>query len=469
MAATTDTALRPAVPDFATLAASIAGALVTPGDPDWDTARGAWNLAIDQRPAAVALPESAADVVAIVDFARQNGLGVAPQGTGHNAAPLQDRIGETILVKTERMRGVEIDPEARIARAEAGALWMDVTGPAAEHGLAALAGSSPDVGVVGYTLGGGLSFLSRRYGLATNNVAAIELVTADGAHLRTDRDNHPDLFWALRGGGGSFGIVTAIELELKPLTNVYAGVMFWPQGKAREVLQTWRIWTQQNLPDEIISVGRLLNLPPLPEIPEPLRGRSFVVIEIVYTGDEAQGAELIEPLRALRPEIDTIATVPVAALSHLHMDPPQPVPGSGDGMLLNELSAQAIDDFVDAAAGEAGSALISAEIRQLGGAIARPAPEHGAASAIDSPYIMFAVGMAPTPEVAAVVEAQVDGVKEALSAAKSHYDYMNFRERNVKARRLYPNEITYRRLQGVKAKYDPQDMIQANHRIPPAQ
>jgi hypothetical protein len=344
---------------------------------------------------------------------------------------------------------------------------MDVTGAAAEHGLAALAGSSPDVGVVGYTLGGGLSFLSRQYGLAANNVGAIELVTADGRHLRADRSNHPDLFWALRGGGGSFGIVTAIEIELKPIPHVYAGVMFWPQGRAREVLQTWRIWTRQNLPDEIISVGRLLNLPPLPEVPEPLRGRSFVVVEVVYLGEEADGAQLIEPLRALGPEIDTIATVPVTALSHLHMDPPQPVPGSGDGMLLKEMPADLIDDFVDSATGEAGSALISAEIRHLGGAIARPAPEHGALAAIEAPYLMFAVGMAPSPEVAAVVDAQVDGVKDALSPWRGTHDYLNFAERKVKSRTLYPHEITYRRLQAVKSKYDPEDMIQSNHPIPP--
>ena len=455
-------------PDFAALDAAITGAIVTPGAPDWDQARRAWNLAVDQRPAAVALPESVQDVVAIVDFARENDLQVAPQGTGHNAHPLQARLGETILVKTERMRGVTIDPEARIARVEAGALWMDVTGPAAEHGLAALAGSSPDVGVVGYTLGGGLSFLSRQYGLAANNVAGVELVTADGFRLRADREHNPDLFWAVRGGGGSFGIVTAIELELKPITHVYAGVMFWPQSRAREVLQTWRIWTQQNLPDEIISVGRLLNVPPLPMVPEPLRGRKFVVVEIVHLGPEGDGAELIAPLRALRPEIDTIGTVPVTALSHLHMDPPEPVPGKGDGMLLGEMSDELIDDFVDSAAGDAGSALISAEIRHLGGAIARPAPEHGALAAIRAPYIMFAVGMAPSPEVAAMVEAQVDGVKDALAPWRAKHDYMNFVERPVESRTLYPNEMTYRRLQAVKAKYDPRDMIQSNHPIRPA-
>lgn len=466
-----DLAVQPAAEltgDVAALAASIAGAVVTPGAPDWESARLAWNLAVNQQPAAVALPESPEDIVAIVDFARQNGLRVAPQGTGHNAAPLENLLEDTILVKTERMRGVVVDPAARVARVEAGALWMDVTGAAAEYGLAALAGSSPDVGVVGYTLGGGISFLSRKYGLAANNVAAIELVTAGGEHLRADRNHHPDLFWALRGGGGSFGIVTALELELKPISKVYAGVMFWPQSRAREVLQTWGIWTQQNLPEEVMSVGRVVNVPPLPDIPAPLRGRSFVLVEIVYLGGGSEGAELIEPLRALRPEIDTITTIPVQELSHLHMDPPGPVPGSGDGMLLKQLSAGLIDDFVDSAAGEAGSALVSAEIRHIGGAVARPAPEHGALAAIEAPYVMFAVGMAPTAEVTAVVKAQVDGVKLALSPWRANHDYLNFAERSLNTRTLYPNEITYRRLQAVKATWDPQDIVQSNHPIPPA-
>ena len=337
---------------------------------------------MDQRPAAVALPESAEGIVVIVDFAREHGLRLAPQGTGHNAHPLKHQLANSILVRMERMRAVEIDARSRRARAEAGALWMDVTVPAAHHRLAAMAGSSPDVGVVDYTLGGGISWLSRRDGLAANSLTAVELVTADGAHLCADREQHPDLFWALRGGGGSFGIRTPIELDLRPITHVYAGAMLWPQDRARVVLQAWRQWTEQWLPDKIISVGRGLNVPPFPEIPEFVRGRSLVIIEAVYLGNEGEGAELIAPLRSLGPEIDTFSTVPAVALSHLHMDPDHPVPGKGDGMLLGELPAEGIDAFVDAATGESGSALLSAEIRQLGGAVARPAPQHGALGAV---------------------------------------------------------------------------------------
>ena len=208
------------------------------------------------------------------------------------------------------MRAVTIDAAARRARVEAGALWMDVTAPAAEHGLAALAGSSPDVGVVGYTLGGGLCWLSRalRPGRQPRHGDRARRPPAASRSAPT-RESHPDLFWALRGGGGSFGVVTAIEIELFPIETVYAGVMFWPQERAREVLQAWREWTEP-FPDEIVSVGRILNPPPLPEVPEPVRGKKFVVVEAIYLGEEAEGAELIEPLRALGPAMDTFARSP---------------------------------------------------------------------------------------------------------------------------------------------------------------
>src|SRR5215469_14411206 len=203
------------------LSASLDGKVVLPGDSRFDGARRAWNLAVDHQPAAVIFPESATAVAAAVGYAAKRGLRVAAQGTGHNAGPLGS-LADTVLLRTDRMRGIQIDPVAGIARAEAGAVWLDVVQAAAQYGLAALAGSSPDVGVTGYTLGGGLSFLGRKHGLAASNVTAAELVTADGRLVRADAEHDPDLFWALRGGGGSFGVVTAIEFELFPITRAYA-------------------------------------------------------------------------------------------------------------------------------------------------------------------------------------------------------------------------------------------------------
>jgi len=179
----------------------------------------------------------------VVRLARDHGLRVAAQGTGHGAAPLGS-LADTILVKTTAMRRVTINPDTKIARAEAGAIWLDVVEAAARHGQAALAGTAPGGGVVGYTIGGGISWLGRAYGLAANNVEAIEVVTADGRLVRADARTEPDLFWALRGGGGSFGVVTAIELQLFPITEVYAGLLWWPADAASAVLQAWRELTQ---------------------------------------------------------------------------------------------------------------------------------------------------------------------------------------------------------------------------------
>ena len=306
--------------------ANLVGELVLPGDSNWDEARLAWHLAVDQRPAAVAIPENVHDVIEIVNWAGEAGFQITAQGTGHNAPALGDLAG-TVLVKMHKLKGVSIDADARIARVNAGAIWIEVVHAAAEHGLAALAGSSPDVGVIGYTLGGGLSWLARKHGIGANQVVAVELVTADGEFRRVDRENDPDLFWAVRGGGGAFGVVTAIEFNLFPITEVYAGHLFFPVERAAEVLRVWRDWTE-TVPDEITSVGRILQLPPIEEIPEPFRGKSWAVLQAIYSGDDFDEAKrLIEPLRALGAAVDTFDVMPIQALSHLHMDPEEPVAG----------------------------------------------------------------------------------------------------------------------------------------------
>jgi FAD/FMN-containing dehydrogenase len=436
--------------------------LVLPHDPNWNEARLAWNLSADQQPAAVALPDSAEDVVAVVRWARQRGLRIAPQGTGHNALPLGS-LAHTVLVKTERMRGVEIDAQAQSARVEAGVLWAEVSDAAAEHGLAALAGSSPDVGVVGYSLGGGISWLARRYGLAANNVTAVELVNADGELIRADAENHTDLFWALRGGGGAFGVVTALEFKLYPITEVYAGVLFFPLERGAEVLRAWRRWVD-DVPEDVTSVGRFLQFPPIPDIPEPLRGGSFVVVEATSLLGKDTTDELLRPLRELGPAMDTFSTIPVQELKHLHMDPEQPVPGFGDGLLLSEFNDAAIDAMVRAAGAGSGSPLLSVEVRHMGGALARRVPGAGALAAIEGKFLMFAVGMAMSPEMGAAVRAHVEVVQAALAPWDSGRMYLNFAEKRERGERLF-GDITYRRLQTVKAAVDPDDVFRSNHPI----
>ncbi len=445
--------------DARELADRIDGTVFVPGDEAWGEARLAWNLAVDQRPAGVATPESAGDIVEIVEFAREAGLRVAPQGTGHGAAALGS-LDDTILVKLHRLRGVAIDPESRTARAAAGTIWIEVVGEAARHGLAALAGSSPDVGVVGYLLGGGLSWLSRKHGIGANQVTAIELVTADGRLRRVDRDSDPDLFWALRGGGGNFGVVTAIEFQLIPVREVYAGILWYPVDRAAEVLAEWRAWTD-GLPDETTSVGRILQLPPFEEIPEPVRGKSFVVVEVIHCGSEREGRELVAPLRGLGPVMDTVEPVPVQALSHLHMDPDHPVPGSGDGMALVDVDVDAIDALVCATVG---SPLLSVEVRQLGGAIGRTRAEHGCVASFEAPFLLYAVGVAPTPEAASAVERAVDGLRSALAEWESPQTCLNFAETKRDGKNLW-SETSYRRLRRIKAAVDPQNRIRSNHEL----
>jgi FAD/FMN-containing dehydrogenase len=445
------------------LRARMQGAVVAPADSTWDEARTAWNLAVDQRPALVAMPESVADVVAIVDFARTYGLRVAPQGTGHNASAIAS-LDRTILVKTSALREVEIDVAARRARTGAGVLWAEVTGPASEHGLAPLAGSSPDVGVVGYTLGGGLSWLSRRHGLAANSVVAIEVVTADGRHVRCDRNHEPELFWALRGGGGSFGIVTAIEFVLYPAAEVYGGAMLWPWERAAEVLKRYVEWCR-TAPDAISTSARILQVPPLPDIPEGIRGRQFVAIDGAYLGGADAAAAVLAPLRALEPEIDMFGPIPAAALSHIHMDPEQPVPAHGDGMVLDELTPAAIEALVAIAGPGSGSPLLSVELRQLGGAIGVPPAEHGALAKIGGAFAFFAVGMAMTPEMGGAVEAHLHRVIAAMDPWDAGRRYLNFTERVADASAFFP-EGTLRRLQAVKREHDPGDVFCSNHPVP---
>ena len=347
---------------------------------------------------------------------------------------------------------------------QAGALWADVTGPASEHGLAPLAGSSPDVGVVGYTLGGGLSWLARRHGLACNSVLSIDVVTADGRLLRADREHEPDLFWALRGGTGSFGVVTAIELELFPLPEVYAGALLWPWERASEVLRRWVDWCR-TAPETITTSARLLQVPPMPDIPEELQGRCFVAIDGAFMGDATSGAAVLAPLRALEPEIDMFGMIPPAGLSHIHMDPEQPVPALCGHMLLDELSDAAVDTLVAAAGPDSGSPLLVVELRHLGGALARRPDEHGATATIDASFALLAVGIPMDAGVAAAIGTHLERVVTAMRLWDTGRRYLNFTEEPADPSCAFPDGA-YQRLRAVKAMYDPMDRIASNHAVP---
>jgi len=298
------------------------------------------------------------------------------------------------------------------------------------------------------------------YGLASNSVVAVELVTADAGFVRADRDNEPELFWALRGGGGSFGIATALEFALFPVTEVYAGVLFWPIARAAEVLAVWREWVD-TVPDEVTSVGRLLQFPPISDLPVFLRGRSFVVVEATVLADEAVASEIMGTLRNLGPELDTFSLIAPTSLTALHMDPEHPVPGAGDGGMLSDLTAEAIDAMVETVVG---SPLLTFELRHLGGALAVAAPEHGALALLEGRFVYFAAGIAPTPEAKVAVETHVELVKAGLEPWDAGRTFVSFMEKPTNPRRFYAKD-TYRRLRAIKARVDPRDLFRANHPI----
>jgi FAD/FMN-containing dehydrogenase len=448
--------------ELRTLRALSAGDVVGPDEARYDEARAAWNLAADQRPAAVVFPENESDVAFAIAYAREAGLRVSVQGTGHNPMPL-GAMTDSVLIRTNRMRRVDIDPAARRARVQAGAIWSDVAAPANEHGLAALVGSSPDVGVVGYSLGGGVGYLGRKYGIQANSVTAIELVTPDGDQVRTDHEHDPDLFWALRGGGGNFGVVTAIEFRLYPVSSVYGGWLIWPWEDSQRVIECWAEWTR-TVPDEVTSMARIMQLPPIPEVPEMLRGRKIVVVSAAYLGSREDGDSLLAPLRELGPEMDTFSEMPPLGLSYLHGDPETPVPALSDQAIVDDIPQSAIDAFIAKAGPDAGTALLMAEIRHMGGAFARTGEGHGALSHIDGGYVLFAAGMPIDEQVAAAVERDSRELMEAMRPYGHGRSYSNFAERPVDAASFYSEE-TYRRLRAIRSRVDPDGLMRANHVI----
>ena len=394
------------------LASALHGKILPASHAGYDDARRAWNLSIDQRPSAVVQPTSAQDVAAAILFARQHGQRIAPQATGHGAWPIGP-MRDTMLLRTDSMNTVQVDPVTRTARLEPGAVWRDVVRAAADYGLAAVAGA-PDVGVAGYALGGGLSFLSRQYGLACNTIVAVELVTADGRWQRVDADHDSELFWAVRGGGGNFGVVTAIEIALFELTEVNAGILWFEIDRAPEVLAAFAQLTRSGLPDELTLVGRLLKFPPIPEVPEPMRGRSFAVVEAFHTGDPREADALLAPLRAMGPSMDTVRTLPTTELGSVHMDPEQPTPVHGDGLMLADVPEQALTTLVREAGAEAPFPLLSVELRHLEGEVGRRRAGHGALGSIDARYAMYAVTVTPVRELELAAAHAITSLKRAL-------------------------------------------------------
>ncbi|HET8593020.1 MAG TPA: FAD-binding oxidoreductase [Solirubrobacterales bacterium] len=442
---------------------SIAGRVVLPSDYDWDEVRQGQNLAVDMHPEAVAYPESADDVSKVVRFAREQGLKVTGQSTGHGSPALPPLDG-TILIKTDRMREVSIESGTHTARVAAGVRAPELGIEAIKHGLCFLPGSSPTVGVTGYTLGGGLGWLARKHGFACNHVRAFEVVNADGQIRQVDSKTNPDLFWALRGGGGGYAIVTALHLELLPIPDVYAGVLIFPAELGAPAIRAYRDWTEK-VPEELTSNLRFLRPPPLPTVPEPLRDKPLIVIGVCYIGSESDGEKLIKPIRKIGDRIlDTVATIPTNGLSRIAMDPEDPVPSMGHHAVLRELPDEAIEAFVGAAGPDAGSPLLLADLRHAGGALGRPAEGGGALAKLDAAFVMNGIGVPMDPKMAPAIEEGLDRLIDAMKPWVGEGGYFNFADRPCDVSVILPDEICSRLAQ-VKRSWDPENVILANHSV----
>lgn len=372
------------------------GAVLEPGDAGYDALVTPWNLHVTMRPAAVVAAATAEDVATTVRFARRHGLTVGAQATGHGAIT---SLAGHVLIATRGLDELTVHPEQRWARVGAGVKWARVIEAAAPHGLAALNGSSSDVGVVGYTTGGGVGPMARTFGLAADRVRAFDVVTGDGVQRRVTPTQHPDLFFALRGGKGAVAIITAVEFDLLPLPEFYGGAVYFDGADAAAVIDRWRHWSAQ-LPEEGTTSFVLFQLPPLPIVPPELAGRLTLGVRFLWTGDRDEGRRLLDELRAVAPVIlDDAAVKPYTAVDSVHADPVDPMPVVEAATLLREFPAEAAEALLAVAGSGSGSPQVMVEVRQLGGAYAREGRHPNAFDHRDAGFSVLTVGMAPDPTV----------------------------------------------------------------------
>lgn len=468
ISSTTSTFTRQGSGPADALQANIQGQVITPDDPRYEEARLAWNRTVQQRPALIVTAASAADVAEAVKFARAEGLGVAVQSTGHGVTLPADGA---LLILTSGLKELRVDEITQTAWLGAGLKWGEVLAETQRHGLAPLLGSSPGVGVVGYTLGGGYGWLGRKYGMAVDSVLAFELVSASGDLVRASATENADLYWGLRGGGGSFGVVTGMEIRLYPVDTVYGGNLLYPAADAREVMRRYRDWIKTN-PDELTTSIVVMNFPPIPQIPEPLRGQTFVMVRGCYCGPVEEGEKMITSYwrNWKAPVMDMFGPMPFAEVAKISSDPVNPAPSHSTGAWVRALSDEAIDTLLQYALPQGGPpALTLVEVRHVGGAVTRVAERTNAFSRRDAELLLFAVGMAPTPEAHARTVGHAEQMKQALGPALTGGLYMNFvhgQEARARTKDGYTAEA-YARLQEIKAAVDPEDTFRYSYDFAP--
>lgn len=443
------------------LARHLRGRVIMPGDQDWDTARRPWNRRVDQRPAAVVEPAGPDDMAATVAFAGRYGLRVTAQPSGHGAGA---DLADTVLLRTSRLREIALDPERGRALVGAGVRFGDLMTAASPYGLSASAGSVPSLGVVGFAMFGGVGILGRTLGFMADHVAAAEVVTADGSRIRCDAADHPDLFWALRGGGGGSALVTRLELRLARLPEIFGGQLVWPREAAPEVLGVWRSLTQL-LPPQMTSSLAMVQLPTLPEVPEPMRGQTVTVVTACYAGPAEDGENLLRPLkRAAEPLWGTCRSLAPADLPTLAGVPWAPRPVSVRSELLSDLPDAAAGAFLRHAP-EPGSVQLAGEIRHLGGGYAEKRHDggSGAIGRTDAQYLVEFVGHAETAEAETAIRGWQGSATSALAPWITGAVLPSFADPSSAADsgRVFPPGVR-RRLASVKRRYDPGNTLLAS-------
>jgi len=446
---------------FAGLVEALPGQVTLPADPNYDADRHGFAVAVDQRPLAVVHVQDAQDVVTAVRYAIEHGMTVSAQPVGHGATLATNG---TILLRTRALQQIHVDPEQRIARVGAGVKWGEVLAVTSEYGLTGLAGSNSDPSVAGFSLSGGLSWFGRKHGVAAHSILAVEIVDAQGNLRTVTADSDPDLFWAIRGAGGDFGVVTAIEVQLYPAPQVYGGRIMWPIEMARPVLRAWHAITQ-HAPDELTMWTHILRFPPVDFLPEPIRGKNFVSVEFTYLGPDEAAEALIAPLRELPAVyIDATGYYPVANLSDICQEPTTPMPTIEWSELLTDLDVETIDKIVDAAGADAPSALTVLQFRHLGGALARGTAEQGPNAAIDEPYVVFTLGVPMVPELVPAIEASTAAVQQAVADKRSGRTFYTFLGADSDVTRAFPAE-SLARLREIKQDADPNGVFRSNRPV----
>ena len=448
--------------------AGFQGEVVLPGDAAYETARRVWNGMIDRRPAVIARCRSTADVGRAIAFGREGSLPIAVRGGAHNVAG-NATVDDGIVVDLSPMKGIEVDAGARRAFAQPGMTWADFDQATAKHGLATTGGLVSSTGIAGFTLGGGIGGLMRAPGLACDNLVGAAVVTADGRTLHASAAENPDLYWALRGGGGNFGVVTRFDFRLHPAATVVGGMTLYPATRAAAVLRYFREFTA-SAPDELTALFGFLTAPPAPFLPAPMQGMPAVAIVLCCSGDLAEAEQTVRGIKRWGPPaVDLIGPMPYLALqSMLDAGAPSGAHNYWKAGYLDRLDDAAIDTIVEHAA-RMGPGLSQVHLHQMGGAVARVPGEATAFTNRQAAFAVNVIGMWTDPAETARHVAWARGFSEALQPHTNGGVYVNFLgdEGEDRVRAAYGPE-TYARLAKVKAAYDPDNVFKLNQNIRPA-